>query len=465
MTDALCYLSIAELADAYRTGATSPVEAVSELLQRIADKDSSLHSYAHIAAEGAIRCAEVAAQELRSGRDRGPLHGVPVAVKDLFFTHDMPTRAGMSVLDSQPAPQDATAVARLREAGAILLGKLQLTEGACGVHHPAVQTPINPWGTDLWSGISSSGAGVATSAGLCHASLATDTGGSIRFPSSSCGLTGLKPTWGRVSRAGIFPVIESLDHAGPIARSATDAALVLEVLAGADERDLTATFRPVPKYSAGLDGAVRGVIIGIDEDLMAQGVDDEVASAVLQASRALSAAGAELRRVRMPDTDEGLTAASAGLAAQIALAHRDTFPRRESAYGPALRALLSAAQQATAEDVINMERVRTRLRNQVEAVLMEVAVLLLPVTPFVTPTAAEGARMMLDPAGIGRATRFTSIFNLTGHPALTIPCAFDHRGAPIGLQLVGGSFEEGTLLRVADAFQRLSDHHRRRPSL
>jgi amidase len=463
MTDAGRFWSIRRLGEAYRRGETTPTAATADLLARIAAEDGRWRAYVHVAADLAMAQAEQAERELAAGLDRGPLHGVPIAVKDLCATRDMPTRAGMPRLPPLMPGCDATVVTRLRRAGAVIPGKLQMTEGATMVHHPDVAPPVNPWGEDLWTGISSSGSGVAPAAGLCAAALGSDTGGSIRYPSACCGLTGLKPTWGRVSRAGIFPLAESLDHIGPMARSAADAALVLAAIAGPDPADPSAIDAPAPDYAAALGGGLHGLAIGLDEAFICEDVDAEVSAAVLAAAKLFAEAGAAVRRVAVPAALQAEAQSARSFLAELALAHADTYPSRAEAYGPDLRGLLEAAHLASAADVLRAERARIALRRQLDGVLAETPLLILPAQPFVTPGAAEGVELMRDPPRQQRAARFTSIFDLTGHPTITLPGGFDARGAPLGVQLVARALDEATLLRAAHAFQQLTDFHVRRP--
>lgn len=462
MSEADGWWSIRRLAEAYRSGATSPTAAVGALLDRIAIEDRRLHAYAHVAADLAMAQAQEAERELASGLDRGPLHGVPIGVKDLCATRDMPTYAGMPRLGPLMAEEQATVVARLRQAGAVISGKLEMTEGATGNHHPDVVPPVNPWGADLWPGISSSGSGVAVAAGLCQAALGSDTGGSIRFPSSCCGLTGLKPTWGLVSLAGVFPLAYSMDHVGPMARSAEDAALLLGAIAGPDVADPGAGLDAPPDYAAQLVRSLSGVAVGVDEALISQDVDPQVSGAVLIAARIFADLGAAVTPIAFPDLSEA-AATTSGFSAEIALAHAENYPSRAECYGPDLRAILEHAQTVDGRDVVRAQRIRQALRRRLELQLAETPLLILPVLPFPTPTADEGWAMMRDPAMLGRATRFTVIFDLTGHPSITLPCGFDARGAPIGLQLVGRALSEPLLLSAAHAFQQVTDFHTRRP--
>lgn len=260
----LHYMELTELAACIKAREVSPLEVTRAQLDRIASLDSALGSYAFVTAELALAQAEEAETEITAGRYRGPLHGVPIAVKDLCWTKGVPTAAGMAIYKDYCPNEDATVVRRLKDAGAVLLGKLQLTEGAYSDHHASIMPPKNPWNADYWSGMSSSGSGVATAAGLCYGSLGSDTGGSIRFPSAANGVTGLKPSWGRVSRSGVFELAASLDHIGPLTRSAADAGVMLTAIAGSDPNDPTAAHDRVPDYPAMVEQGVRGLRIGVD---------------------------------------------------------------------------------------------------------------------------------------------------------------------------------------------------------
>src|SRR5689334_4099602 len=298
----LHYLPLDEVARRLRERELTSVEVTRALLDRINAVDLKLKSYALVTRDQALADAAQRDAETAAGRSRGPLHGVPIAVKDLCDTAGVATAAGMAIRRDHRPAGDATVVARLKQAGALVLGKLQMTEGAYGVHHPTVAPPVNPWNAGYWPGVSSSGSGVATAAGLCFASLGSDTGGSIRFPSTMNGLTGLKPTWGRVSRAGVFPLAQSLDHVGPMCRSALDAAIVLGVIAGADPADPTAAPEPVPDYAGAIGAGVKGKRIGMPKNLI--GADADCQRALDGASAALQRQGAQLVEVMMPDLDE-----------------------------------------------------------------------------------------------------------------------------------------------------------------
>ncbi|HEX5139483.1 MAG TPA: amidase, partial [Dehalococcoidia bacterium] len=276
----LHFKTIREVAALIESKQLSPVELTRTMLERIGALDGKLLSYATLMADSAMAQAREAEHEIAAGSYRGLLHGVPVAVKDLCYTTGVRTMGGTKVNADFIPHFDATVVTRLKAAGAVILGKLNLTEGAMGGYHPALKIPKNPWNVDSWSGASSSGSGVATAAGLCFGSLGSDTGGSIRFPASACGTVGLKPTYGRVSRYGVLALGQSLDHVGPLTRSAADAGIVLQAIAGQDPNDATSLPDPVPDMLDGIHQGVRGMRIGWNEAYATSGVDPEVVSAV-----------------------------------------------------------------------------------------------------------------------------------------------------------------------------------------
>jgi amidase len=440
-----------------------PTELTETILARIARHDRGLKSYTTVLADRARAKARQSENELDRGLWRGPLHGVPVAVKDLCYTDFAPTAAGSFIHRDFTPPYTSTVVERLERAGAVLLGKLSMTEGAFATHHPAMPTPVNPWDPSVWTGASSSGSGVATAAGLCYGSLGSDTGGSIRFPSSGCGLTGLKPTWGRVSRYGVCPLSESLDHIGPMARTADDCAAILAAIAGADPLDPTAVLAPVPDYLAGLAGGIRGLRVGIGQSYAFDGISEDVLSTLNGAKDALEALGARLVSVSFPSLADATTAWAHICLAEAAIAHQATYPRRSAEYGPGLRDALEAGRKVSALELGNAHIQRDRFAGQVAAVFQDIDVLLIPVLHTPTPTATEWDE--LAKGDIAPVLRYTAPFDLTGMPALTMNGGFDKRGAPIGFQLVGKHLSEDLLLRAGHAFQSITDWHARHPAL
>src|SRR5262249_25242044 len=357
VTEPLHYSSLRDVARRIQSKEISPVELTTRMLDRIAAVDGKLKSYATVMREQALEAAKRAEEEIQRGRYRGPLHGVPIAVKDLCYTKGVRTMAGTSIYAGFLPDHDATVVTKLSQAGAVLLGKLNLTEGAMGGYNPARDIPVNPWGEDLWPGASSSGSGVATAAGLCYGSIGTDTGGSIRFPSAANGIVGLKPTWGRVSRHGVFALGESLDHIGPMTRSVADAALVLSVIAGRDESDDTSLAAPLDDYAAAIDAGAKGIRVGVDEQYIAR-ASSEVASAVIGAIAEFERIGARIIKVKLPDIEPCMRAWFPICAAEAAAAHAATYPSKAADYGPGVRSFLEAGASIRGQDYANAHIVR-----------------------------------------------------------------------------------------------------------
>ncbi|HJN04899.1 MAG TPA: amidase [Alphaproteobacteria bacterium] len=446
------YGSIAALGEAYRRGETGPADAVDTVLDRIGALDSQLQAFVSVDAEGARAAAADAEADLRAGLDRGPLHGVPLAVKDLCWTQDRPTTAGMAILkDFQPG-EDTTVVTRLKAAGAVLLGKLKTTEGAFVGYHPDVVPPRNPWNPDRWPGVSSSGPGVATAAGLCFGALGSDTGGSIRAPSAVCGVAGLKPTYGRVSRYGIVPLADSLDHVGPMARRVLDCAAILGAIAGPDPRDPTASQAPVPDYLAAAGSDLGGITIGFDEDYAALDIDSEVAQAVGEAAAVLRDLGADVKAVRMPPLAALLRNFLRIVGVEALVAHRAWFPARADEYGPTLRGFLEQSQAVTAADLAEVQAEARRFAGAFTKLLTEVDMILCPSWPVPAPEMdADGTVPVVDESGA--LLKFTAPFNASGNPTLSVPCGFSRDGLPLSLQFVGRPFDEALLIRTGHAYE------------
>lgn len=457
------YMEMFELSLQIRSGKVSPVEVTKALLARIEKYDSKLNSYAFVMAEQALAQARQAEAELARGECRGPLHGVPIAVKDLFWTVDAPTTAGTTIHRNFMAPEDATVVARLKQVGAVVLGKLRMTEGAFAIHHPDLPAPDNPWGAAHWAGASSSGCGVATAAGLCYAALGTDTGGSIRFPSAANNLTGLKPTWGRISRYGTFELAASLDHVGPMARSARDVFLLLSTIAGPDPRDPTALPGACPEIP-GIDATFKGLRVGVDESWLSDGVDPVIQQGLQQIINMIRAGGGTLQRVQMPDTRDVSTNWERHCGVQTAVAHEATYPSRAAAYGPALSRLIDGGRELSGLDYQRILLAAQRFTGEVNALLNQVDLVLAPVQPYAAPTYEQLAGLAQDPEANRRLIQFTSPFNVSGHPCLSLPCGFTEGGMPIGAQFIGRKGGEDVLCRAGMAVQRVSDWHQQHPA-
>ncbi|MCY1282998.1 putative amidase AmiD [compost metagenome] len=458
----LHYLEMHELSRLIRSRKLSPVEVTEAQLARIEALDGDLRSYARVTPELALAQAREAEQALSKGICHSPLHGIPVAFKDLFDTAGVVTAAGMPLHADRVPQRDATVVARLREAGAVMLGKLQMTEGAFAIHHPSIAPPVNPWGADHWTGASSSGCGVATAAGLCYASLGSDTGGSIRFPCAANGLTGLKPTWGRVSRFGAFEMAASLDHVGPITRSARDALFLLSTIAGHDPLDPTSQ-PSVCLEVPGIDDSFRGLRVGIDERWLSDGVDPAIQQALQQIMRMVHEGGGQLRSVRMPDTRAVSGNWEAHCGVQTAVAHADTYPSRAAEYGPALSRLIDGGRALGGMDYQRILLAAQRFTGEADALLHELDVVLAPVQPYAAPTHAQLADLAQDPEANRRLIQFTAPFNVSGHPCLSLPIGLTAAGLPIGGQFIARKGGEAVLCRAGMAVQKVSDWHRLHP--
>ncbi|WP_181702452.1 amidase [Chthonobacter albigriseus] len=459
----LHYTSLLDVSKSIKSGAVSPVEVTEAILKRIEAHDGSLKSYTTVLPERAMSQAKKAEAEIAAGFWRGPLHGVPIAVKDLCDTTYAPTAAGMYIHKNRMANSNATAVERLEMAGAIMLGKLTMTEGAFGAHHPKMPTPRNPWNTDYWTGASSSGSGAATAAGFCYASLGSDTGGSIRFPTGACGLSGMKPTWGRISRAGVCDLSESLDHLGPMTRTVADTAAVLGVIAGADPNDPTAAKVPVPDYLSGLSGGIRGLKIGLDETWVYGGTDPEVAGVLKEAIDILIALGATIVPVKFPDTTGMAQAWTDLCAVETAIAHEATYPSRKDEYGPELAGFIETGRKVDAFSLGKAQIFRNEFKGSLAALFEIVDVLICPMMPYKIPTLAGWDEVMKG--DFGDYLKFTGVFNFTGSPSVIMQGGFDSRGIPIGFQLIGRPFEEALLLKAGHTFQTVTDWHTKNPVL
>lgn len=460
----LHYLELVELARRIHSKEVSPVEVTRAQLARIEALDGQLRSYALVLPEQALAQARQAEAEIARGEIRGPLHGVPIAVKDLCWTKGIPTAAGMTIHRNFRPEQDATVVRKLNEAGAVILGKLQLTEGAYADHHPDISPPVSPWNPDTWVGSSSSGSGVATAAGLCYGSLGSDTGGSIRLPSAASGLTGLKPTWGRVSRYGVFELAATLDHIGPMTRSAADCAAMLGVIAGADPDDPTASLEPVPDYAAGLGQDLRGLRIGVDPTFNAS-ADAVMAKATEDALKVIAGLGGKIREVVLPDVRQIVEDWFPLCGVETAVAHEATYPARKDEYGPGLAGLIELGRGQSGMNYQKIVLRRHDFAGRLRVLFEEIDLLVVPSQGFASPTVARMATLGEDADLIAALLHPTCPFDMTGSPTITLPCGFTERGTPVGFQFVSRHMEEALLLRAGHAFQQATDWHRQHPAL
>ena len=459
----LHYQTIAEVGARLQSREISPVELTQAILDRIKALDGDLKSYATVMTDSAMASARAAEAEIAAGNYRGGLHGVPIAVKDLCFTTGVATMGGTKALRDFVPDFDGTVVRKLNDAGAVILGKLNLTEGAMAGYNPEFDIPVNPWGADRWSGASSSGSGVATAAGLCYGSLGSDTGGSIRFPSAACGTVGIKPTWGRVSRYGVLALAESLDHVGPMTRSAADAGVMLQAIAGHDHNDLTSLTAPVPNMLHRLDEGVQGVRIGVDEQYIGDGVDSELATAVLEGARLLESLGARLIPVRMPDTEPFSRAWGVLCSAEAAAAHRETFPSRADEYGPWFRGWLEKGSSYSAVDYAIASFSRLACNGSLREIFDGVDVLVCP--SMTTPPERVTQEALYGPMEEDEWTwgQFTIPYDFSGAPTISAPCGLNGEGLPLSIQFVGRHLTEPLLVQVGHAYEEAAQHRLQPP--
>jgi amidase len=457
----LHHFEIYDLSLQIRSGKISPVEVTRAMLARVEALDANLHSYARVTPELALKQAEQAEEEIQAGNVRSPLHGIPLAVKDLFDTRGVVTAGGMPIHAQRVPAENATVVQRLEDAGSVMLGKLQMTEGAFAIHHPTIPDPVNPWGAAHWCGASSSGSGVATAARLCYGTLGSDTGGSVRFPSAANNLTGLKTTYGTISRKGTMEMAASLDHVGPMARSARDVLLLLAIIGGHDTQRLLATIDE--QRLDNLLKGFKGLRIGMDDAWISDGVDPVIQRAIQQVKVILAEAGGEIKRIKVPDTRATSSNWEHHCGVQTAVAHEATYPGKAAEYGPALARLIDQGRELKAVDYERIIRDAQQFTREMDAVFTEVDVVLAPVQPYAAPTYEQLAGLASDPEANRRLIQFTSPFNASGHPALSVPIGFTEQGLPIGGQLIGRKYQDDLLCMVGMVLQSHSDWHRQVP--
>jgi aspartyl-tRNA(Asn)/glutamyl-tRNA(Gln) amidotransferase subunit A len=458
MSEAIAYATIRELGARYRARELSPVEVTRALLARIEKLDPVLHAFVTLTADRALADARAAEEALRRG-DARPLLGIPVAHKDIYLTRGIRTTGGSALLADWVPDEDATCVRRWQEAGTILLGKLITHEFALGIQFPGHRFPParNPWNRDHIPGGSSSGSGAALAAGLVSGATGSDTGGSIRGPAAFCGLVGLKPTYGRSSRAGVLTLSWTLDHTGPLARTVEDCAYLMQPLAGHDPADPASSHAPVPDYVAALGRDARGLRIGVPRNYFFEGIDPEVERAFEEAMDTLRRLGAEVRDVEIP----GLARTHSFLLIMLAEAyayHAGDLGAHPELYGDVLRERLQAGALVSGAEYVQAQRIRAEICAETAEVLRAVDVLATPTTPRpATPFA-----LAHDPEfGFPRSNM--PPFNITGSPTLALPCGFSAAGLPLSLQLAGRPFEETTVLRVGHAYEQATTWHTRRP--
>jgi len=461
-------MTLIEAAKALRKGDVSSVELTEECLQRVERLNPKLNAFLTVTAEIAREQARKADQERRSGMDRGPLHGIPIAHKDLFCTAGVRTTSGSKLFEDYVPKFDAAVVERLREAGAVMLGKTNMHEHAYGItcDNPHFGAVHNPWDVTRIPGGSSGGTAAAVAAGLCLMGTGSDTGGSIRVPSSYCGVTGLKPTFGLVSKYGALPLAFSLDHVGPIARTVRDVAVSLAAMAGSDRRDPSSARRSV-------DGllppdeipSLKGVKIGIPENFFFERVDLQVDNAVHFMAYRAQDLGAELVALRVPSGRQLNTIAQITLLVEAAAVHEPYIRKQRKLYGDDVRTLVDMGRVIPGVDYIQAQRLRRRMQGVYRSILKEVDCLLAPATPVIAPNIGEREIAIAGEQEDVRiaSTRLLRGINALGLPALAMPAGYTRDGLPIGMQLIGRPFGEKELLRIGAAIEDATGQVKRQP--
>jgi len=462
-------VTISELAPQIREGKLSPVELARETFARIHRLQPALNAYITVLEEQALEQARQAEREIRTGHYRGPLHGIPYAAKDLFYTKGVATTAGSKILKDFVPGYDATAIERLREAGAVLVAKAGLHEFAYGItnNNPHFGPVRNPWDQARIPGGSSGGSAAALAAGMCTFSLGSDTGGSVRIPASFCGVVGLKPTFGRISRYGVFPLGHTLDHVGHFAWSVADAALILEALAGPDPNDDSAAAEPPPKVDLPADPKLSGLRVGVPGNYFFERLEPDVEKAVRAAVGKFRDLGAEIVEVEVAEIEDFTVLGRLILLPEATSVHRSRLKTRRADIGADVLALLDQGQFVPATDYLDAQRRRRELIRTLNRLFDQVNVIVTPTTPITAPKIGQGTVEIGGRTEDARlaATRLVRALNMAGVPTLSVPCGLDSRGLPIGLQIFGRAFDEAGVLRAGHAYEQASGWNRRRPQI
>ena len=467
--DDLHYLTISEAAALIETKELSPVELVAAHLERIEQTDERLNSFITLLADEATAAAKDAETEIRNGDYRGPLHGIPIGLKDLYYTKGIRTAVGSKIMRDFIPDYDAAVTERFQEAGAILMGKLQMHEFALGAtsENPHDGPARNPWDTTRITGGSSGGSGSAVAAGQCMAALGSDTGGSVRIPASACGIVGHKPTFGRVSRTGVFPLANSLDTVGPMTRSVRDAAIVMNAIAGYDERDQSSANRPDEDFTRLLGQDISGLRIGIPQEYFYDMIDDEVSVAVQHAARKLEELGAHVEECSIPALNDSISISGTILLTEAAEIHLNNLRERADDLGADVRGRLEEGAMTPAVTYIAAQRARTEFNRAIAESMQTYDILLAPTTALGAPKLGD---RMVEVGGVQEAKlaimpRLTRPHNICGIPTVSVPCGFTSEGLPIGMQLAARPFEDALALQAAYAYEQATDWHTRRPPI
>ena len=461
----LHYLSIAEAARLLRRKTISPVELVQAVVNRIEEVDGRLKTYVILLTKEALTAARRAEKDIRQGRHIGPLHGIPIAIKDLYDTAGITTASGSKIRSKYVPKSDSTVVRKLREAGAIVLGKVTTHEFAFGFDAPPTR---NPWNLNCTPSGSSGGSGSALAAGLCLGATGSDTGGSIRAPAGVNGVAGIKPTYGRVSKHGVAVLSWSLDHAGPMARTTEDVALMLRAMSGYDPSDPTTRDIPVPNYAKALTGDLKGLKIGVPQNYFFNDIQPAVGAAITAAIATLKKLGGKIVEVKLEHFNNDILPSFFSIVMpEAATYHQRTFRDHGAEYGADVRELLETGQLYLATTYIAAQRNRSAIKASLAAALDKIDVIVTPTLPVTAPQVGQEVYQWKDRQEpiFSAFARFLCPFNLAGLPATSVPCGFSEEQMPIGLQIAGKPFDEATVLKVADAFDKATDWNQKHPKL
>ena len=460
--------TIVEASAALRAGKVSSVELTKQCLANIERLEPKLNAFITVTAEHALSQAKKADDELAQGTDRGPLHGIPISLKDLYRTKGIRTTGGSLLFRDHVPDYDCAVVEKLNAVGAVMVGKTGLHELAYGVtsSNPHYGPVKNPWNTECIPGGSSGGSGAAVSAGMSFMSMGSDTGGSIRIPASYCGTVGLKPTYGLVSRYGVLPLGSSLDHMGPLNSCVRDAALTLAAIVGEDERDESSVARTTTSYLPPENIDLKGIRIGVPDNFFTEKVDPEVMARLRAMVQLAAGLGAQAEVVRVPDM-AAINVIGRVILLSEASALMERHAKDRASFGADVRALLDQGMLLPATDYVNAQRLRSVYRRQFLELFQSIDVLFTPTTPLTAPKIGQ-ATVVLDGQEEDTrlaSTRFVRGINVVGFPALSLPCGFDKGGLPIGLQIIGKPFDEVTILRAGAALEDATDFHRQDPPI
>lgn len=457
------FSTISEISQLIRSRQLSSADLVQQQLTRIRQVDPIVKSFSYVYDEQALVAAKVCDAELAAGRWRGPLHGVPLSIKDIYGIKGDPFEIGMPSRKGLKAETTATVVTKLVEAGAVIVGRVHTTEGVLAEHTPPFEAPKNPWGLDRWVGVSSSGSGSSTAACLAFGTLGSDTGGSIRMPSASNGVTGLKPTWGRCSRYGVFELAATLDHVGPIARSALDTGLILEAIAGFDHNDPTSLTAATDDYGSKQALTGTGVRIGVDFGWALSDVSAAVSQGLKEAMQVFIEAGVEIIPIMFPDPETINMDWFKVCGVQTAFAHGKWYDDHKQEYGSSLGDIIELGRNMSGLDYQEVILRRLEFRGRVLEALQSVDVMLIPGLPFEAPPADQMTRMSVEQ--LAKVHRYTVPFTMSQLPTITMPSGYGEKGLPVSIQIVGKPLSEKLLVRLGQVFQARTDFHKKHPNI